>query len=85
MQKLTEKRINELIELTEKKIIIRYREHKSVPNLDDYKHLIDSIKNINTATEKEMINEIKYYSCSSNFWEGVIPLLHGYEERLNRV
>lgn len=78
MKKLSNKRISELID----KAINDMNEWNNSHNIDEY--VINSIRNINLIDdEKKLKDELKYWSCSSNYWIGVSALMTAYEERLD--
>ena len=78
MKKLSNKRISELID----KAINDMNEWNNSHTIDEY--VINSIRNINLIDdEKKLKDELKYWSCSSNYWIGVSALMTAYEERLD--
>lgn len=78
MKKLSNKRISELID----KAINDMNEWNNSHTIDEY--VINSIRNINLINdEKKLKDELKYWSCSSNYWIGVSALMTAYEERLD--
>lgn len=78
MKKLSNKRISELID----KAINDMNEWNNSHTIDEY--VINSIRNINLIDdEKKLKDELKYWSCSSNYWIGVSALITAYEERLD--
>lgn len=78
MKKLSNKRISELID----KAINDMNEWDNSHTIDEY--VINSIRNINLIDdEKKLKDELKYWSCSSNYWIGVSALITAYEERLD--
>ena len=78
MKKLSNKRISELID----KAISDMNEWNNSHTIDEY--VINSIRNINLIDdEKKLKDELKYWSCSSNYWIGVSALMTAYEERLD--
>lgn len=78
MKKLSNKRISELIDKT----INDMNEWNNSHTIDEY--VINSIRNINLIDdEKKLKDELKYWSCSSNYWIGVSALMTAYEERLD--
>ena len=78
MRKLSNKRISELID----KAINDMNEWNNSHTIDEY--VINSIRNINLIDdEKKLKDELKYWSCSSNYWIGVSALMTAYEERLD--
>ena len=78
MKKLSNKRISELID----KAINDMNESNNSHTIDEY--VINSIRNINLIDdEKKLKDELKYWSCSSNYWIGVSALMTAYEERLD--
>lgn len=78
MKKLSNKRISELID----KAINDMNEWNNSHTIDEY--VINSIRNINLIDdEKKLKDELKYWSCSSNYWIGVLALMTAYEERLD--
>lgn len=78
MKKLSNKRISELID----KAINDMNEWNNSHIIDEY--VINSIRNINLIDdEKKLKDELKYWSCSSNYWIGVSALMTAYEERLD--
>lgn len=77
-EKLSNKRISELID----KAINDMNEWNNSHTIDEY--VINSIRNINLIDdEKKLKDELKYWSCSSNYWIGVSALMTAYEERLD--
>lgn len=78
MKKLSNKRISELID----KAINDMNEWNNSHTIDEY--VINSIRNINLIDdEKKLKDELKYWSCSSNYWIDVSALMTAYEERLD--
>lgn len=78
MKKLSNKRISELID----KAINDMNEWNNSHTIDEY--VINFIRNINLIDdEKKLKDELKYWSCSSNYWIGVSALMTAYEERLD--
>lgn len=80
MKKLSDKRISELID----KAINDMNEWDNSHTIDEY--IINSIRNINLINdENKLKDELKYWSCSSNYWIGVSALMTAYEERLGKI
>lgn len=78
MKKLSNKRISELIEKATNDMNV----WDNSCTIDEY--VINSIRNINLIDdEKKLRDELKYWSCSSNYWIGVSALMTACEERLS--
>lgn len=88
MKKLSNKRISELIDKAINDMSEWNNSHtinkiySRTINNDEY--VINSIRNINLIDdEKKLKDELIYWSCSSNYWTGVLALMIAYEERLD--
>lgn len=85
MEELTQERINELYEQAIEDIKQWAEEKNDIFDINDYDtdYILTTIKNINSITDKRtIVSEIQYWSCSSNYWNGVNCLLQAYIERL---
>lgn len=88
MKKLSQERINELTNKAMADIINWHHKH-DVYDADYIKevaeNIISYIRNINNVSDKEIIESLKYYTYSSNYWEGINSLVTACEERIENV
>lgn len=84
MKILSDKEINEFLEEAKKAIesFVKKLSREDV-KIEDYQWIIDEIININNVSEKDALNDIKYMSYSSNYFDAVAPLMNALEMRIS--
>lgn len=83
MRELTEKEIETLVNRT--LVLINNKlEEESFVSKNAYDWIIKAIRDCNKMTEAYMLSEIYYWSCSSNYFNVISPLLEAYDLRLKK-